>query len=126
MNKNILLVDDSDTERMYISELLSKIEEFSVDEASGPGEAMGKLARKKYDLIFIDYYMPASTGESFLNEIFEKNPGENAGTQAVVMGSAVDFQGDFLKRSGFVNYLEKPVEFNMLKAAVSLYAKASD
>ena len=126
MNKNILLVEDSETERLYISELLRKIEEVSLDEASGPGEAMGKLAKKKYDLIFIDYYMPATTGEGFLEEILEKNPGGNAETNAVVMGSATDFQGDFLKRSGFVNYLEKPVEFNMLKAAVSMYAEASD
>ena len=126
MSKNILLVDDSDTERLYLSELLTRIEEVSLTEASGPGEAMGKLAKKKYDLIFIDYYMTAATGEEFLTEIIEKNPGGNAETNAVVMGSAVDFQGDFLKRSGFVNYLEKPVEFNMLKAAVTMYSKASD
>ena len=126
MSKNILLVDDSDTERMYISELLSRIEDLDVDEVSGPGEAMGKLSGKKYDLIFIDYYMPATTGEGFLSEIIEKNPGGNAETNAVVMGSSADFKEDFLKRTGFVNYLEKPVEFNMLRAAVSIYAKASD
>ena len=126
MSKNILLVDDSDTERLYISELLSRIEDLNVDEVSGPGEAMGKLSGKKYDLIFIDYYMPAITGEEFLNEIIEKNPGGNAETKAVVMGSSTDFKEDFLKRTGFVNYLEKPVGFNMLRAAVSMYAKASD
>lgn len=126
MSKKILLVDDSDTERLYVSELFKRIEDVSVDEASGPGEAMGKLALRKYDLLFIDYYMTAATGEGFLAEIFEKNPGGNAETKAVVMGSVTDFGGDFLKVSGFANYLEKPVEFNMLKAAVSMYANVSD
>ncbi|SDB11110.1 response regulator [Butyrivibrio sp. INlla16] len=126
MSKKILIVDDSGTERLYLSELLGKIENIEVTEADGPDAAIGQLAIKKYDLIFIDYFLKGSLGSDLKKMILEKNPGYNAATNAIVLGSATDFQGDFLKKTGFINYLEKPVEFNMLKAAISMYAKVSD
>ncbi|WP_051204632.1 response regulator [Butyrivibrio sp. VCD2006] len=122
MSRNILLIDDSAAERLYLSELIKKIEDVDVDVADGADEAMEKLLSKKYDLIFIDYYMPTLSGTELLEEILSQNPGGNAETKAVVLGSAADFRGDFLKVSSFINYLEKPVEFNMLKAAISMYA----
>lgn len=126
MSKKILIVDDSGTERLYLSELLGKIENIEVSETDGPDVAMGQLSIKKYDLIIIDYFLRGSLGSDLKKMILEKNPGDNAATNAIVLGSATDFQGDFLKKTGFINYLEKPVEFNMLKAAISMYAKVSD
>ena len=122
MGKNIFVVDDSETERFFISELTKKIEDVSCDDAASFSEAMVKLAERKYDLIIVDAYMAEGSGAELWNNVLEQNPGGNAESHAIIMGLESDFEEGYLKQNGFVNFLEKPIEFNMLKAAISLYA----
>ena len=121
MSKKLLVVDDSETERFFISELAKKIEDVEIDDAAGFSETKVKLSEKKYDLILIDSYMLEGTGAELRRIILEENPGGNAETGAIVMGHESDFEDGYLKENGFINYLEKPIEYNMLKAAISLY-----
>ncbi len=125
MSKKILVVDDSDIERMYLLELLGHIEDISYNEAAGFEEAMQKLEQEKYDLLIIDYYLSEGTGEELLKRISSGNPSGNGETNAVAMGHDADFGEESLKESGFINYIEKPVEFNMLRAAINMYSKVN-
>ena len=121
MNKKILVVDDSETERLYISQLIEKTGDGSCHTASGVEEAKEKLREEKFDLILIDAYMPKGNGITLRKYITEDNPNGNGDVHIIVMGHESDFKGDYLKQNGFVNYLEKPIAYNMLKAAIALY-----
>ncbi|WP_029319914.1 response regulator [Butyrivibrio sp. AE3004] len=122
MNKKILIVDDSDIERMYLKELTRRIDNVKAEEAKGFADAIKKLEAEKYDLIIVDYYLLDGQGDELMKMIISGNPSGNADTNAIVLGRESDFEKSFLKDSGFSNYIEKPVEFNMLQAAISMYA----
>ena len=122
MGKRILVIDDSETERLFISELIKKIDDVSCSEAADFSEAKQKLSEEKYDLVFVDAYLTEGTGAELWNEVWKHDWEDKPCPCAVVMGRESDFEDGYLKENGFVNFIEKPVEFNMLKAAVSLYS----
>ena len=59
--KNVLVVDDSKTELMFISDILIK-NGFSVRTAEGAEEAFKRLDEEKPDLILMDVVMPGQNG----------------------------------------------------------------
>lgn len=69
--KRILLVDDDNTFRYALSELLRK--EFEVLESSGVSDALEKLEITSVNLICSDYNMRDGTGLDLLRSCKEKN-----------------------------------------------------
>ena len=69
--KRILLVDDDETFRYALSELLSK--EFEVLKSSGVKDALEKLKKDSVDLICSDYNMRDGTGLDLLHSCKERN-----------------------------------------------------
>lgn len=61
--QNVLVVDDSKTELMYLTNLLQK-NGMSVRTAEGADEALRRLAEQKPDLILMDIVMPGQTDSS--------------------------------------------------------------
>jgi twitching motility two-component system response regulator PilH len=59
--KNILVVDDSKTELMYLTDVLGK-NGFSVKTAENAEDAFRRLAEEKPDLILMDVVMPGQNG----------------------------------------------------------------
>ena len=120
--KKILVIEDSGVGRLYMESLFEKIDKTEVVMCSSSEQALEYAGNEKFDLILIDYYMLSGTAETVIADIKESG-GKNVDTPAVVMGREGDFsEKDFLKKHGFVNYLEKPVQFNMLRGVVELYA----
>ena len=121
MGVKVLVVDDSNVERHYLLGLLDKLG-VAAEEAVGCDDAAQKAAAGRYDLMFIDYFMPDSDGVHTLKEIRRDTEGSNASTPAVALGTADEMLGDdFFFHQGFVNYIEKPVRYDMLHAALLLY-----
>jgi twitching motility two-component system response regulator PilH len=58
---NILVVDDSPTDRQYLTELLSK-SGFKVSSAASAEEALAKVKLAKPDLVLMDVVMPGQNG----------------------------------------------------------------
>ena len=69
--KRILLVDDDETFRYALSELLSK--EFEVLKSFGVKDALEKLKKDSVDLICSDYNMRDGTGLDLLRSCRERN-----------------------------------------------------
>ncbi len=69
--KRILLVDDDETFRYALSELLRK--EFEVFESFGVKDALKKLKTASVDLICSDYNMRDGTGLDLLHSCMERN-----------------------------------------------------
>jgi twitching motility two-component system response regulator PilH len=59
--KKILIVDDSKTELMFMTDLLGK-KGFSVKTAENAEDAFRRLAEEKPDLILMDVVMPGQNG----------------------------------------------------------------
>jgi twitching motility two-component system response regulator PilH len=58
---NILVVDDSPTDRQYLTDLLSK-SGFKVSSAASAEEALAKVKLAKPDLVLMDIVMPGQNG----------------------------------------------------------------
>lgn len=69
--KQILLVDDDETFRYILAELLRK--EFEVFESSGVNDALKKLETASVDLICSDYNMGDGTGLDLLHSCKERH-----------------------------------------------------
>ncbi len=121
MAVKVLVVDDINVERHYLLGLLGKLG-VEAEEAVSCDDAAKKAAADRFDLLFIDYFMPDSDGVHTLKEIRQDTGGMNADVPAVALGTADDMLGDdFFFHQGFANYLEKPVRYDMLHAALLLY-----
>ena len=59
--KNILIVDDSATDRQFLSDLLAK-NGFQVTTANSADEALAKAKSLKPDLVLMDIVMPGQNG----------------------------------------------------------------
>ena len=58
---NILVVDDSPTDRQYLTDLLAK-SGFKVSSAASAEEAIAKVKQAKPDLVLMDIVMPGQNG----------------------------------------------------------------
>ena len=59
--KNILVVDDSPTDRQYLTDLLSK-HGYKVSSAASAEEALAKVKQARPDLVLMDVVMPGQNG----------------------------------------------------------------
>lgn len=76
MKKYKLLVVDDDKDFLgLISANFIKEERLDVKLENNPIKAIDLLKNGKYDILFVDYYMPQMTGEEFVNELrkFDKD-----------------------------------------------------
>ncbi len=59
--KNILVVDDSPTDRQYLSDILTK-NGFKVSTADSAEDALAKVKQARPDLVLMDVVMPGQSG----------------------------------------------------------------
>jgi len=121
---NILIVDDSTVERNYLAALLGKLG-IVPELADCCDEGVRLACGEKFDLMFIDYFMPEADGVHTLHEIRMTEKSMNTETPAIALGrSDTDSDSDFFCEHGFLNYIEKPVNPEFLHAALILYLPA--
>jgi DNA-binding response OmpR family regulator len=82
--KRILLAEDDEILRMLIGDTLED-EDYQVDEAQDGLEALKFLQEVKYDLVIIDYMMPAYSGLEVIEQVRQEGINTNV---AILMLSA--------------------------------------
>ncbi len=125
--KNILVVDDNETNRFVLTRHLSSWG-CLFDEASNANEALGKLKKAEsdglaFECAIIDMNMPFMTGEELALEI--KKDRLISGT-LLVMLTSIGSRGDAarFREAGFCAYLLKPVRKSQLRdCLVSVFGK---
>jgi len=104
--KRVLVVDDSQTVRMYHRQILESAN-FSVDEASNGMEAIEKASEKNYDLYVVDINMPVLDGYSFVKRLRE---GEGKFAPVIMVSTEAESKDiDLAFKAGASLYLIKPV-----------------
>ena len=111
----VLVVDDSKTELLFLTDLLQK-NELSVRTAENAEEAFRRLAEEKPDLILMDVVMPGQNGFQ-LTRTISRDP-QYAGLP-IIMCTSKNQETDRVwgMRQGARDYVTKPVD------AVELMAK---
>ncbi len=106
--QNVLVVDDSKTELMFMTTLLTK-NGMTVRTAEGADEAFKRLAEEKPDLILMDVVMPGQNGFQ-LTRTINRTP-EYAGIP-IIMCTSKNQETDRVwgMRQGARDYITKPVD----------------
>ncbi len=105
---NVLIVDDSKTELMFLTDLLQK-NGMSVRTAQGADEAFKRLAEEKPDLILMDVVMPGQNGYQLTRSI-SRSP-EYTGIPIILCTSkSLETDRVWGMRQGARDYITKPVD----------------
>ena len=118
--RKVLVVDDSKTELMFMTDLLQK-NGFAVKTAEGADDAFRRLAEEKPDLILMDVVMPGQNGFQ-LTRAISRDP--NFADVPIIMCTSKNQETDRLwgMRQGARDYIVKPVNAAELMAKISALA----
>ena len=114
--KKVLIVDDSKTETMFLTELLQN-NGFTVRSAENADEAFKRLAEDKPDLILMDVVMPGQNGFQ-LTRAINRTP-EYADIPIIICTSKnLETDRVWGMRQGAKDYITKPVDSAELFAKI--------
>ncbi len=115
--KNVLVVDDSPTDRQYLSDILAK-NGYKVTTAESAEEALAKVKQLRPDLVLMDVVMPGQNGFQATRTLTRD---ESTKHIPVIICTTKGQETDKLwgMRQGARDYIVKPV------AAADLLAKIS-
>ena len=113
---NVLVIDDSKTELMFLTDLLQK-KGFAVRTAENAENALQRLSEAKPDLILMDVVMPGQNGFQLTRSI-NRNP-EYADIP-IIMCTSKNLETDRVwgLRQGARDYITKPVNARDLVAKI--------
>ena len=117
--QKVLVVDDSKTELMFMTDLLQK-NGFSVRTAESAEDAFRRLAEDKPDLILMDVVMPGQNGFQ-LTRAITRDPRFSA--VPVIMCTSKNQETDKVwgMRQGARDYIVKPVDPTELMAKIHAF-----
>jgi len=115
---NILVVDDYNTMRRIVKNLLKQLGFDNVDEAADGGEAYAKCQEKLYGLIISDWNMEPMTGMELLKLVRAHEKIKNT---PFIMVTAESKPENVIaaKQAGVSNYIVKPFNAETLKGKIS-------
>jgi twitching motility two-component system response regulator PilH len=114
--QKVLVVDDSKTEIMFMTDLLVK-NGFTVRSAENAEDAFRKLAEEKPDLILMDVVMPGQNGFQ-LTRAISRDP--QFADVPIIMCTSKNQETDRVwgMRQGARDYITKPVDASDLMAKI--------
>ncbi len=114
--QKVLVVDDSKTELMFMTDLLQK-NGFSVKTAENADDAFRRLAEEKPDLILMDVVMPGQNGFQ-LTRAITRDP--LYADVPIIMCTSKNQETDRVwgMRQGARDYITKPVDSAELMAKI--------
>jgi two-component system, chemotaxis family, chemotaxis protein CheY len=115
---HILVVDDYNTMRRIIRNLLKQLGFDNVDEAADGGEALKKLHEKTTHLIISDWNMEPMTGLDLLKQV---RADEKLKNTPFIMVTAESKPENVIaaKQAGVSNYIVKPFNAETLKTKMT-------
>ena len=116
----VLVVDDSKTELMFLTDLLQK-NGFSVKTAENADDAMRRIEEERPDLILMDVVMPGQNGFQ-LTRAIARNP--QYANVPIILCTSKNQETDRVwgMRQGARDYIVKPVNAAELMAKISALA----
>jgi twitching motility two-component system response regulator PilH len=115
--KNILVVDDSPTDRQYLSDILAK-SGYAVTIAENAEEALVKVKQLRPDLVLMDVVMPGQSGYQATRALSKDSSTKDI---PVIMCTTKGQETDRIwgMRQGARDYIVKPVNQAELLSKIS-------
>jgi signal transduction histidine kinase/DNA-binding response OmpR family regulator len=117
----VLVVDDMPTNLRVAGELLSQYG-VSVDTCESGKEALEQVSRKRYDIVFMDHMMPEMDGVETTQAIRGLGEGKDEYFLKLpivaLTANVTAEQKDMFMRSGFDDFLPKPIRMPRLDAVL--------
>ncbi len=115
----ILLVEDDETNRKAIAEMLQRLGH-GCDLAANGEAAVRALARREYDAVLMDYQMPVMDGFEATRRIREREKVLRRRTPIIATtADALAGSPDTLRRMGMDEYIPKPIDIRELAGALA-------
>lgn len=115
--KNVLVVDDSPTDRQYLSDILTK-NGFKVATAESAEDAIAKVKQARPDLVLMDVVMPGQSGFQATRTLSKDEATKNIPV-IICTSKGQETDRNWGMKQGARDYIVKPV------AAADLLAKIS-
>ena len=117
----ILIVDDEKTNQLIFEKILRK-NSYRVQSIGNPRAALEQIATGIFDLILMDYQLPGMTGAEITSKI-RKLPNQDVAKIPILAITASNKQDDIRDclESGMNDVIEKPVNFDSLRAKLKKY-----
>ena len=114
---NVLVVDDSPTDRQYLSDILAK-NGYKVSTAESAEEAIAKVKQNKPDLVLMDVVMPGQNGFQATRELSKNDVTKHI---PVIICTTKGQETDKVwgMRQGARDYIVKPISQADLLAKIS-------
>ena len=117
----ILVVDDTVMNLTVVKGLLKQTQ-IKIDTAESGRECLDMVAKKKYDVIFLDHRMPEMDGMETLREMQLMTPNPNHDTPVISLtANAISGAREQYLAAGFVDYLTKPINSSHLENMLIKY-----
>lgn len=121
--REVLVVEDNKVNQLVVTKMLEKFG-VTITIANDGGEAVGKVKRKKFDVIFMDCQMPNMDGYEATKVIREVEAANRQKRTPIVALTANTIAGDAEKclDAGMDDYLGKPVKLIELENKLKKWA----
>lgn len=120
-NTNVLVVDDNVVNLRVIAALL-KATNMKLTMVSSGEAALKATMKKKFDLIFLDHFMPVMSGPETLEKLKAQTDGKNSDTPVIVLtANAIKGSEEEYIKMGFDDVVYKPTTQNELNAIIWKY-----
>ena len=120
MSNRILVVEDRDDLRTILVSILRRFCGYETIEAANGAEAIEKAVSEKPDLILMDLDLPDISGIDAAKAVKENPTTAHIPIVAQTAWSSRQWKGKVL-RMGMVDYLEKPVSMELMKATIEKF-----
>jgi signal transduction histidine kinase/ActR/RegA family two-component response regulator len=119
--KLVLVVEDNHVNQYVAQRMLGRLG-CAVEIAADGGEALARLARARYDMVFMDCGLPGMDGYEVTRVFRERENG--TGHTPVIALTAAALEGDRERclAAGMDDYLTKPLDLEVLARAVARWA----
>ena len=115
--KNVLVVDDSPTDRQYLTELLAK-NGYKVSTAESAEDALSKVKQQKPDLVLMDVVMPGQSGFQATRTLSKDEATKNIPV-IICTTKGQDTDKAWGMKQGARDYIVKPVSASDLLAKIA-------
>ncbi len=118
---SVLVVDDNEMNRKVFQSLLKRTK-MKITTADSGKRCLALVKQEHFHIIFMDHMMPEMDGIETLHAIQNLTDFPNEGTPVIVLtANALSGAREAYLREGFVDFLTKPIDGDLLEQTVAKY-----